>query len=135
FIPRSALEIGSSPWSLVTGGIGFIVIGIGLLVLAKNKRSVLSLSISVILLLFGSYGVLLSSKDYYYMTYTHFVVNPPFSLQSTSYSWENVEKIEQVEYISQQKGRAGETVILHMRDGNSYSYGSILVWPVYSLMI
>ena len=116
FITPSALAIGTSPTSLVTGGIGLALLAGGLIVLATIEQRMKKFGAAFVLFAIGIAGVSFSLTDYYYITPENFVLNAPFDLTSEKYDWTDFEKIE--ERIIEENGVTRvDSLSFYMKDG------------------
>ncbi|WP_033541853.1 hypothetical protein [Planococcus sp. CAU13] len=126
FITPAAIAVGTSSTSLLTGGIGLVLLAAGLLVLANVEHRLKRYGSAAPLFIIGLIGVSLSLTDYYYVTPQNFVLNAPFAVTSETYEWNDFEKVE--EYIIRENGVTKvDTYIFTMKDGKviEMSSGSI----------
>lgn len=127
FITPAAIEIGTSPASLVTGGLGLFLLAAGLLVLANVEHRLKRYGAALVLFVVGIIGVSFSLTDYYYITPEEFVRNAPFAFASEAYEWTDFEKVE--ERIVKENGVTKvDSVEFHLKNGEiiKMSAGSIL---------
>ncbi|MET3576487.1 hypothetical protein ACFFIY_03365 [Bhargavaea ullalensis] len=121
FITREAQVVGTSGWSLITGGVGLLAIsGIFIVFAVVEKRAKIAV-MTIVLLIVAVLGIVLSSKDYYYYTQDRFVISTPFSLQSQTYHWDDFEQV--TENLTKEGGTlAVQSVDFLMKDGTDYSF-------------
>lgn len=127
FITPAAISLGTSPISLVTGGIGLALLAGGLIVLATMENRMKKYGAALLLFITGLAGVSFSLTDYYYITSENFVLNAPFALTSDKYEWTDFEKVE--ERIIKENGVTRvDSVKFFMKDGTiiNMQAGSIL---------
>jgi hypothetical protein len=87
--------IGTSAWSIVTGGAGLILLSLLFTVMAFVKRPIFKWVLAIVLFVFSTAGILLSIRDYYYITKDEFVISGPFTLAETDYAWSDFAKFEE----------------------------------------
>lgn len=127
FITPDALSIGTSPVSLVTGGIGLALLAGGLIVLATVEQRLKKYALAAGLFAIGLVGLSFSLTDYYYITQEQFVYNAPLAIASNQYDWTDFEKIE--ERIIKENGVSRvDSISFYLKDGTviEMSGGSIL---------
>lgn len=127
FITPEALSIGTSPVSLITGGIGLALIAAGLIVLATVEQRLKKYASALGLFIAGFVGLSFSLTDYYYITQEQFVYNAPLAISSDQYEWTDFEKVE--ERIIKENGVTRvDSITFYLNDGNviDMSGGSIL---------
>ena len=95
FITLRNEGIGSSAWALLTGGIGLLLLSILFIVLGYVQRPLLKIGLAIILLIGSITGVLLSIRDYYYITKDEIVINGPFTLAESKYGWSDIAEYEE----------------------------------------
>lgn len=95
FITMRNDGIGTSAWAILTGGVGLILLAILFLVMAYVRRPVLKWVLVIGLFIFSTAGILLSIRDYYYITKEEFVISGPFTLAETKYVWSDFSKYEE----------------------------------------
>jgi len=121
FITREAQLIGTSGWSLITGGIGFLALAAVFVLFASMEDKKKKWTISLVLFAVGVAGILLTVKDYYYYTSEHFVINGPFTLTSVAYEWTDFESV--TENLSKESGTLFvESLEFKMKDGKTYQF-------------
>lgn len=123
FITPLATHIGTTFVSLITGGIGLLLIAGGLIAIALMERSVKKYSAVALLFAVGLLGTALSLTDYYYMTDQEFVYNGPWEFTHHSYTWDDFEKIEE-HVVVEGNSRTVQSVALYMKDGNEIEMSS-----------
>jgi len=87
FITLRNEGIGSSAWALLTGGVGLILLSLLFTVMAFVRKPILKWVLASVLFVVSSAGILLSLRDYYYVTKEEFVISGPFTLAETTYEW------------------------------------------------
>lgn len=123
FITREAIGVGTSGWSLITGGIGFLTFAILFFTSATVERKRIKALVFSFCIVIGCVGILLSVRDYYYATPRAFIYNAPFSFASTVYEWTDFERVE--EKLSTMNGvKQVEHVSFQMTDGRILTYDS-----------
>lgn len=123
FITPLAIEIGTSPMSMVTGGIGLALLAIGLIVLATMEQRLKKYAAALVLFVAGIVGVGFSLTDYYYVTPESFVHNASFAFTSETYDWTDFEKVQEV--IVKEDGMTKvDSVTLYMKDGTVLAMNS-----------
>ncbi|SIT90752.1 hypothetical protein [Edaphobacillus lindanitolerans] len=121
FITREAQAIGTSGWSLITGGVGLLAVSGIFMVFATVEKTSRKVILTLVLLLVAVLGIVLSSKDYYYYTPERFVISPPFSLTSHTYEWDDFEQVD--ENLTKEGGTLTvKSVDFLMKDGTRYSF-------------
>ncbi|MCW1927426.1 hypothetical protein [Bhargavaea beijingensis] len=121
FITREAQLIGTSGWSLITGGVGFLALAAVFVLFAAMEDKMKKWTISFVLFAIGVAGILLTLKDYYYYTSEHFVFNGPFTLTSQAYEWTDFES------VNENLSKKGSTLFVQslefkMKDGKTYHF-------------
>jgi len=127
FITPDALAIGTSPASLLTGGIGLALLASGLIVLGTVEQRLKKYGSALALFVVGIIGLSFSLTDYYYITSEQFVYNAPLAINSNQYDWTDFEKIE--ERIIKENGVTRvDSISFYLKDGAviDISGGSIL---------
>lgn len=123
FITREAIGVGTSSWSLITGGIGFLAFALLFYTLATVERKRIKGLIFSLCLVIGCIGLILSVRDYYYATPRAFIYNGPFNFTSTVYEWTDFERIE--EKLTKVDGiKQVESITLQMKDGRTLTFES-----------
>ncbi|EMR04994.1 hypothetical protein C772_03085 [Bhargavaea cecembensis DSE10] len=121
FITPEAEMIGTSGWSLITGGIGFLALASVFVLFAVMEDKKKKWTISLALFAVGALGILLTLKDYYYYTPEHFVINGPFTLTSQVYEWTDFEMV--TENLAKEGGTLFvESLEFKMKDGRTYQF-------------
>ncbi|HSJ38808.1 MAG TPA: hypothetical protein VK945_11415 [Planococcus sp. (in: firmicutes)] len=116
FITPAALAIGTSPVSMITGGIGLALLAGGLIVLASVEHRMKKFGAALVLFILGIAGTSFSITDYYYITPENFVHNASFALASEKYEWTDFEKVQ--ERIIKENGVTRvDAVKFYMKDG------------------
>ncbi|MHA6259072.1 hypothetical protein ACXYMX_04055 [Sporosarcina sp. CAU 1771] len=117
YITKDAIEIGTTSWALLTGGLGITALAfifIAFAVLENKKTKVfLALTLGILAVL----GISFSAKDYYYITPNYFASNGPFTFETKVYEWDEFELVE--EQLSKVDGTTFvENVNLQMKNGD-----------------
>ncbi|WP_040224836.1 hypothetical protein [Bhargavaea cecembensis] len=134
FLTREAQVIGTSGWSLITGGAGLLAIAIIFVLFAVMEKKGLMIALSLVLLGVAAFGITLSAKDYYYYTQDRFVISPPFSLEAHTYHWDDFEEV--TENLTKEGGSLKvESVDFLMKDGARYSFDSGIMVQQYQPII
>lgn len=121
FITREAQLIGTSGWSLITGGIGFLALAAVFVLFAAMEDKKKKWTISLALFAVGVAGILLTVKDYYYYTSEHFVINGPFTLTGQAYEWTDFESV--TENLTKEGGTLFvQSLEFKMKDGKTYQF-------------
>ena len=116
-----ALFIGTTQWAILTGGVGIMALATIFLAIAISKNTKVTGGVAILLSTVAAVGLMLSIKDYYYVTDNHFVSNGPFSFEEKVYEWDDFESVE--ERLSKENGITFvETVILRMKNGDQLEY-------------
>lgn len=127
FITPDAVAIGTSPASLITGGIGLALMAGALIVLATVEQRLKKYGTALALAVLGVLGLSFSLTDYYYITSEQFVYNAPLAVTSDKYEWTDFEKIE--ERIIKENGVTKvDSISFYLNNGTviNMSGGSIL---------
>lgn len=134
FITREAELIGTSGWSLITGGVGFLALAAVFVLFAVMENQKKKWTFSLVLLAVGVTGILLTVKDYYYYTPEHFVINGPFTLTSETYEWADFESV--TENLAKEGGTLYvESLEFKMRDGETYHFDRGMILQRYQPII
>jgi len=95
FITLRNEGIGSSAWALLTGGVGLILLSLLFTVMAYVRQPILKWVLAIVLFVVSTAGILLSIRDYYYITKDEFVISGPFTLAESVYAWSDFLKYEE----------------------------------------
>ncbi|WP_434402130.1 hypothetical protein M1Q06_05490 [Planococcus sp. 11815] len=130
-ITPEAEIVGTSFWSLVLGGAGIVLLAISLFIAALIEQPVKSWLLSGAVAIIGLVSIAFSLGDYYYMTRDSFTYNPPLSFNSSTYTWEEFERIE--ERLQKQDGTNSiESVAYYFRDGDMVEFSSGRIFEMHN---
>ncbi|MBU9674122.1 hypothetical protein KQ939_12860 [Planococcus sp. CP5-4] len=130
-ITPEAEIVGTSFWSLVLGSAGIVLLAISLFLAALIERPLKSWLLSGAVAVIGLVSIAFSLGDYYYMTHDSFTYNPPLSFNSSSYTWEQFERVE--ERLHTQDGTSSiESVAYYFRDGGMVEFSSGRIFEMHN---
>lgn len=130
-ITPEAEIVGTSFWSLVLGGAGIVLIAASLFIAALIERPLKSWLLAGAVAVIGLVSIAFSLGDYYYMTRDSFTYNPPLSFNSSTYTWEEFERVE--ERLHKEDGTSSiESVAYYFRDGDMVEFSSGRIFEMHS---
>lgn len=96
FITLRNEGIGTSAWAILTGGVGLVMLSLLFVVMAFVRQPIIKWALAFLLFVGSSTGILLSLRDYYYITKEEFVISEPFTLAESVYEWSDFAMYEEV---------------------------------------
>lgn len=130
-ITPEAEIVGTSFWSLVLGGAGIVLIAASLFIAALIERPLKSWLLAGAVAVIGLVSIAFSLGDYYYMTRDSFTYNPPLSFNSSTYTWEEFERVE--ERLHKEGGTSSiESVAYYFHDGDMIEFSSGRIFEMHS---
>lgn len=131
FITPEAELVGTSFWSLVLGGGGMVLLAAALFIAALIDKPLTAWLLAGAAAASGFVAIALSLGDYYYMTSERFTYNPPLSLVSSTYTWDEFERVE--ERLHQQDGASAiESVAYYFHDGSVLEFSGGRIFEMHS---
>lgn len=132
-ITPEAEIVGTSFWSLVFGGAGIVLLAAALFIAALIEQRLKSWLLSGAVAIIGLVLIAFSLGDYYYMTSDSFTYNPPLSFNSSTYTWEEFERVE--ERLQEDGGASSiESVAYYFRDGGMIEFSNGRIFEMHSSM-
>ncbi|WP_211653663.1 hypothetical protein [Planococcus alpniumensis] len=130
-ITPEAEIVGTSFWSLVLGGVGIVLLAAALFIAALIEQPLKSWLLSGAVAIIGFVSIAFSLGDYYYMTRDSFTYNPPLSFNSSTYTWEEFERVE--ERLHKEDGTNSiESVAYYFRDGGMVEFSSGRIFEMHN---
>jgi hypothetical protein len=122
-ITPDAEVVGTSGLSLILGGGGVVLLAIALFIPAMMERPLKAWLLSGIVAIIGFGAIAFSLGDYYYITRDGFTYNPPLAFESSTYTWDEFERVE--EKVGSASGTNSiESVTYHFSDGEQVEFSS-----------
>lgn len=133
-ITPEAEIVGTSFWSLLFGSAGMVLLAATLFMAALIEQRMKAWLLSAATAALGLVSIAFSLGDYYYMTTDGFTYNPPLSFNSSTYTWEEFERVE--ERLHKEDGTSSiESVAYYFRDGDMVEFSSGRIFEMHSSLV
>lgn len=108
-----------------------VLLAASLFIAALIERPLKSWLLSGAVAVIGLVSIAFSIGDYYYVTRDSFTYNPPLSFSSSTYTWEEFERVE--ERLQKQNGTNSiESVAYYFRNGDMVEFSSGRIFEMHN---
>lgn len=108
-----------------------VLLAASLFIAALIERPLKSWLLSGAVAVIGLVSIAFSIGDYYYVTRDSFTYNPPLSFNSSTYTWEEFERVE--ERLQKQNGTNSiESVAYYFRNGDMVEFSSGRIFEMHN---
>lgn len=122
-ITPDAEIVGMSFWALILGGGGIAFLAAALFIPALVDGALKTWLLSLLVGALGLVSIAFSLGDYYYITRDSFTYNPPLAFESSSYQWDEFERVEE-RLVSEGGVNSLASVTYYFNDGEMVEFTS-----------